>query len=101
MIVYPAGSSPINPTSSHVLAAVPAAGEQVLLRPVVVDGVPAGAVVPGVPGAEPDEDLVAPGPQPVVGRPPAEPPRLGVDLDVAGHRRPGRRGERAAPGAAR
>src|SRR5206468_4236402 len=68
-------------------AAVAAAGQQMFLRSVVIDRVPGGAVVLEIAGAEPHEDLIAPGPQPVVGWPAAEPAALGVDLHVPEDRR--------------
>ena len=64
------------------LPAIAAAGQQVLLRLVVVDGVSFGTVVLVIAGAEADQDLVAPRPDAVIGRPAAEPARLGVDLHV-------------------
>src|SRR5262249_26074047 len=57
--------------------------QEMLLRAVVVDVVPLGAIVLVIAGREADEDLVAPRPDPVVSRPAAEPARPVVDLDVA------------------
>ena len=61
------------------MAAVEAAGQEVVLGFLAVDGVDPGTEVLVVPGAEANDDLVAPDPDTVIGRPAAEAARNRID----------------------
>ena len=61
---------------------VTAAGQQVFFGPIVIDVVHLGAAVLMIAGAEADKDLVAPGPDTVIGRPSAKATRLTIDEHV-------------------
>ncbi len=50
----------------------------------MVNGMPLGTVILEIARAEADQDLIAPRPDPVIGRPAAEPARLVIDLHVPG-----------------
>jgi hypothetical protein len=64
------------------VAAVETAGQEVMLRLVTVDRVDAGSEVLVIAGAETDDDLISPGPDTVVGRPPSESAVDGVNRDI-------------------